>query len=611
MCHIKIIYGDGILGGESLLRKLGIAETCRIVLDHHHLLSAKIGAWPKKFGLVAWNTRLKDDCSKLVKSYDRETYDFHLERIRATVQHDRELSAYVERHIHSKRHLFANHLIQHYPGNLGRQGNAPAEANHSSVLARLGPAFYESPVRLIQALLTRHEQISGERDRIIRTYDFESHGESSHLRDGIKKQALLALGSWGMELFGACMETSETMDMMTQMDGMCAFVEKSHPDRILLTLHPSAEECSCTFWIAYNMQCPHLLLLRKKFDATLFSRRWLKFSCLETSAGSAHVESEFANFSHESSVGKEESNFDEVVAAAINNNDACQIACSASTEATQMESSNIHRLLREIGYMVVALRDKKKKNLYCGHLLKLSEMLKGNEERVQGMSLESLLEAHVSLFARPSTRKIVFSRENTINQGKTFGIETLSSQERPTLCMTRGGPPLPNSHSKKRKMSSNEIMIQSTKKKPCCSLCYGQKHKANGCPFIGEYKANLVPPRDVRDMTTKLGNPLYFEVKQLDDETKRLIHQSTVSGVSNAVPEHAWHLVLVNTYFGPIPDQPHEYNVVEVTVLGQGGRQLPGLERVCFPVYSVKNWMRKHCGVTGRKKHILSALQSR
>jgi hypothetical protein len=38
-------------------------------------------------------------------------------------------------------HMFANHVFQHYDANLGRQVNAPAEANHSSIRQRLGESY--------------------------------------------------------------------------------------------------------------------------------------------------------------------------------------------------------------------------------------------------------------------------------------------------------------------------------------------------------------------------------------------------------------------------------------------------------------------------------------
>jgi hypothetical protein len=100
-------------------------------------------------------------------------------------------------------------------------------------------------------------------------------------------------------------------------------------------------------------------------------------------------------------------------------------------------------------------------------------------------------------------------------------------------------------------------------------------------------------------------------VKQPNEETRHLIDKWVVYGNSKEIPENAWHLVLVGTYFGTIPDQPFQYNIIEVTVLGQGGWQLSGYERACFPVHKVQSWMKKHCAVTRRKKHVLSTLRSR
>jgi hypothetical protein len=57
--------------------------------------------------------------------------------------------------------------------NLERQGNAPAEANQLSILQRLGNAFCESHVMLIQALMKRHQDLTAERDYIITKYRLE------------------------------------------------------------------------------------------------------------------------------------------------------------------------------------------------------------------------------------------------------------------------------------------------------------------------------------------------------------------------------------------------------------------------------------------------------
>ncbi|KAG7363966.1 hypothetical protein IV203_037168 [Nitzschia inconspicua] len=41
LCDVKFIIGDGIFASETLLSKLCIHDTCHLILDHHHLLSAR------------------------------------------------------------------------------------------------------------------------------------------------------------------------------------------------------------------------------------------------------------------------------------------------------------------------------------------------------------------------------------------------------------------------------------------------------------------------------------------------------------------------------------------------------------------------------------------
>jgi hypothetical protein len=113
----------------------------------------------------------------------------------------------------------------------------------------------------------------------------EACSKAYQLPNGNEKDALLNLGKWGMELFQLSMENAESMDMTLHADGKFAFTGKRHPERISLTLDPSATECSSSFWTAYLMQCPNLLLLKKRFDATICSHRWFQFSCLQKSTG--------------------------------------------------------------------------------------------------------------------------------------------------------------------------------------------------------------------------------------------------------------------------------------------------------------------------------------
>jgi hypothetical protein len=95
------------------------------------------------------------------------------------------------------------------------------------------------------------------------------------------------------------------------------------------------------------------------------------------------------------------------------------------------------------------------------------------------------------------------------------------------------------------------------------------------CRLLEKYNAGLVQPKNVEELVSRLGNPLYFVVNQPDEA----IEQNIVPGKSNEIPPEAFHLVLLNTYFCQIPNQPCKYNVLEINVLGSGGGEVPGYER--------------------------------
>jgi hypothetical protein len=46
--------------------------------------------------------------------------------------------------------------------------------------------------------------------------------------------------------------------------------------------------------------------------------------------------------------------------------------------------------------------------------------------------------------------------------------------------------------------------------------------------------------------------------------------------ISDGIPKNAWHLVLLNCYFSAMENQQLEYNVVEVAVLEERGKELSG-----------------------------------
>jgi hypothetical protein len=258
MADTKIIFGDGILSGETLLQRLNVVDTCKLVLDHHHLLSEDIGAWPKEFGLQLWAT-LKADLTMMVKTHDATIYTQALMRAQAAVASSAKFSLYIENNIHAKRHLFANYIIKTYPCNMNLQGNAPAEGNHSSIVQRLGNLVV-SPVELIRALIKRHGDISSERSHTIQCHHFRSMADALGETDESKKLALCALGKWGLELYRKASRKAKHLVHTVNPDGSHSLTAGDDGSNTI-TLPSDSVSCGCSVWTAFNgTQCCHLLV---------------------------------------------------------------------------------------------------------------------------------------------------------------------------------------------------------------------------------------------------------------------------------------------------------------------------------------------------------------
>ncbi|KAG7371185.1 hypothetical protein IV203_019755 [Nitzschia inconspicua] len=274
LSDIKFIVADGIFAAENVLSKLEIYDTCRVILDHHHLLSEDIGAWPKAFGLDLFS-QLREDLTTMVKSSDQAQYHKALESVRSKLCHHlyHEYSNYLETNIHSKRHLFANHIIKTFPGLLDVQDNAPVQADHSSIVTRISSWAME-PITLIQSIMSRYIDISSERDHFIAVHHLQCLARAFRSADKGMKEALKGLTSWGFWFYEKAAKHSKKLCHSRNPDGSHSFAYSD--GSYLLTLPAGAEECSYPVWVATGgtTQCSHLLLAHGGFSKENWSIRW-------------------------------------------------------------------------------------------------------------------------------------------------------------------------------------------------------------------------------------------------------------------------------------------------------------------------------------------------
>ncbi|KAG7365192.1 hypothetical protein IV203_038395 [Nitzschia inconspicua] len=126
-------------------------------------------------------------------------------------------------------------------------GNAPAEANHASIVARIGSLVME-PVTLIESLMGRHLSISSERNHCISVRHVQCQALAVQSTDVATREALKGLSSWGFELYKKATKHSQRLHHRKNQDGShhFAFNHGLSP----LTLAADTEASTCAAWVA-------------------------------------------------------------------------------------------------------------------------------------------------------------------------------------------------------------------------------------------------------------------------------------------------------------------------------------------------------------------------
>jgi hypothetical protein len=425
------------------------------------------------------------------------------------------------------------------------------------------------------------------------------------MSEGIEKTAMLALTSWGMELFRSSIEDSANVTTTLSADGVYVFAKRNCPDKVTLTLNGNATQCSCRFWKAYHVQCSHLLLLHNGFSEKLFSRRWFQLSELGTtvvheeacdSAGTCST-----SYFEQGNDGKNDGINNDGVAvlgdgtnndvdAALGEHQALRIMTSG---ARRLGLCEIRNVTNDLAFCIHNMSNNTEKKHFFGEIVKFLEIAKGNSDVIERLSVPELLEGHLSMYCR-STDGIRFDTQHAeLTHGEALPNE-----------MKRAAPLPASNHGKTRKKPFAEIRndghrgVMSVKRRvPSCSLCWGIDHRAKGtkCPLTSLHKAQLVAWNDIAEMTSNLGNPDYFVVSHPDMDTKKRINRwffRDGSGgiVANDIPAGACHLVLLDIYYCATPNQHFCHNLMAVTVLEEGGRPKSGWDNAFFAAHQIADW---------------------
>ena len=126
------------------------------------------------------------------------------------------------------------------------------------------------------------------------------------------------------------------------------------------------------------------------------------------------------------------------------------------------------------------------------------------------------------------------------------------------------------------------------------------------CTVVLDAKAQVIKAKEVATFAAKLGNPAFILVETPSTITKAAIKDWVKN--DQVIPGNTKHVIVQHCYYSAKRSESFQMNVLEVSLLAEGGIPMLGYDPAYFPAYHVSTWMSQHCTSNGRKKLVLSSL---
>jgi len=280
LSSIRILFADGVMSDTILLllglkrpNEMGSIEGTDVVTDSFHLVSY---VWPYELGQHLFD-RLSPDLNAFVYAETREGYDSAYARVVSKLASDPLKLQYIKDYRdHPER--FARYYVKRIPGNLGKTSSQPAEANHSSAVAHLGPGSTQDMVIQIKDLLSRQRELdtahtsTDARYKLLATQKARELKAQNNLSEA---EALCTLSNWGYnEYWKPMVEESNNYTLLPDQGDEYDRLHRNGTSMDSIRLIRKDGRCPCDARIEADSMCHHEY---KRggcvFDPTLFPER--------------------------------------------------------------------------------------------------------------------------------------------------------------------------------------------------------------------------------------------------------------------------------------------------------------------------------------------------
>lgn len=286
LSSVNIVSGDGFFDQDMVIA-FGFINAI-FFTDQWHLLDSGLC---KKFGKPGY-ALLKGHLSNMVKASSEEEFNTNLHGARELVLSQQQVNGQLLADLNdfaSLKTTYASYCHAQVPGNRGHHGNGISESNHSSVLVYLnggeknGNNFCEHAIVMIRELLNRQQMHVVQTNQLLfghttkmNTEKARLEGEPATLENVELMKAVSVLNLPAYERFKARLNRAkfyrlDTSFLNTSTQETChAVFSTQYPDAAPRIFANADSRCNCKDRLEHEDMCPHEILEKRGFQASLF-----------------------------------------------------------------------------------------------------------------------------------------------------------------------------------------------------------------------------------------------------------------------------------------------------------------------------------------------------
>ena len=602
LSHTSIMFADELIT-PAVLMKLGIHNTCTLRGDQYHMLNE---VWPEAFG--SYCPQMRCHLEAMFTSLTRLEYETGYNGATAVIHHDPAMRSKLDVY-YFQPERYGGYYLRGMEENLGLNGDAPAEQNHSSVIAHLGEGASWQIAEQVSKLLRRQQELGKQLNERQALENARSHRYKSRFKQQAGVDDVLGKKCLSLKVYNrfitATLKPSTKLQVKTDQAGnttvwLAGRLESQDDEKIVIE---ASCRCPCRFRVKWNVMCKHEYRVDGKLNIEKFARRWLNRTTFESNLLPSPDSRTEANNGSEADDGWHDMGFGHPLTQGVEETRACDtIDCDKENHSSDFPNNG--------EYDSDGSSDSDCEEEESGPLTYQS--VKANcDEMCRYVQNDKLQLAQLKLL----TDRVISRLRKRLNIHATF-IEVEGEGDGANSFMPRDavGKAINNATSSKRKVSRHEHTRTNKKQRAqksiaastnthfdasdeahlpapkldqrACSFCKKAKHFVGKCPTLHQHGVAPLPRGDLKSRTqlqadlTSGGRIITLNREPSDDRT---VYNSLPSGVGAI-------FIFQRYYVNNLNQNEHEYvdnYCVECTVLKVGGEQHGEYNRCLFFVSCV------------------------